>query len=386
MLQTRGIDLTREIECMKALVYILSFLMLFSCSEKSSHLANTFWSLCSEVETDFDKTVQIVEKDLESNISAISYYMNKGSNSQKIRACYIMGRIQLEEGDIAGAIITLYDATRLAPEHSGDYRFIGNIYKLLSESLGKSVKASNDYARLADLYLEFPVTDKTAVFDIDSSFIAPAVIALASHSSRLLNRAEREKHNLQYTIFFIIISILILFLWLITYLRYRQRIIIKEREESEEMLEAASRQIEQLKNNVYSLQDDYIRSHKPQIELLENLLLSYKKSGDAETFRKKASRILNTSSEDFESQMELESKINKRMDFIMKKLRQDFQCFSEDDFRFISFSLLGFDASTVALLTGMQSKGAVYTRKSRIKKTIFALDSEHRNTYFRFIK
>ena len=239
---------------------------------------------------------------------------------------------------------------------------------------------------MADLYMGYPVTDKSTVFEIDSSFSAPAAMALVSHSSRLLNYAEREKHNLQYAIFFIIICILILFLWLVSYHRYKRRIIVKEREESEEMLEAASRQIKQLKSDVYSLQDDFIHAHKPQIELLEDLLLSYKKSGDAETFRKKASRILNTSSEDFDSQMELESKINKSMDFVMKKLRQDFNCFSEDDFRFISFSLIGFDASTIALLTGMQSKGAVYTRKSRIKKTVFALDSEHRNTYNRFLK
>ena len=69
---------------------------------------------------------------------------------------------------------------------------------------------------------------------------------------------------------------------------------------------------------------------------------------------------------------------------IMKKLRTDFPEFSEVQFRFLTYIIAGFDASSLAFLLNT-SKNNVWVRKSRLKDRIFNSSSTNKDLYGTFI-
>ena len=84
---------------------------------------------------------------------------------------------------------------------------------------------------------------------------------------------------------------------------------------------------------------------------------------------------------DKRGQRQFEAMINRDLDDVMARFREDFPSYQEDTFRFMSYVFAGFDAATIRLLMDMASDAAVHTKKSGIKKAILASDSPHRDQY-----
>ncbi|MBO5193421.1 MAG: hypothetical protein J6B62_00850 [Bacteroidales bacterium] len=64
----------------------------------------------------------------------------------------------------------------------------------------------------------------------------------------------------------------------------------------------------------------------------------------------------------------------------MSKLRHDFPSFKEDDYRLLSYMIVGFEAKTIATLMDI-TPGSVYTRKSRLKDKILSTSTENAELY-----
>ena len=66
---------------------------------------------------------------------------------------------------------------------------------------------------------------------------------------------------------------------------------------------------------------------------------------------------------------------------ILRHFRDEFPKYSEEDYRFISYVFVGFDATTLYIIFNMPSVAAVYMKKSRIKKTISDSNAKYRRNY-----
>ena len=69
----------------------------------------------------------------------------------------------------------------------------------------------------------------------------------------------------------------------------------------------------------------------------------------------------------------------------MKHFREEFPKYTDEDYRFISYVFVGFDATTLCIIFNMPSVAAVYMKKSRIKKTIMDSDANFRQRYLEMI-
>lgn len=68
----------------------------------------------------------------------------------------------------------------------------------------------------------------------------------------------------------------------------------------------------------------------------------------------------------------------------MKHFRDDFPSLDADDYRFICYIVVGFDATMISVILRMPSQAAVYAKKSRMKKQISSLSSPYREQYLEF--
>ena len=90
-------------------------------------------------------------------------------------------------------------------------------------------------------------------------------------------------------------------------------------------------------------------------------------------------------SSDKSGQRRFERMIDRSLDNNMKHFREDFTKYSEEDFRFISYTFVGFDATTVCIIFNMPSVAAVYMKKLRIKKTIQESTSYRKDKYLEML-
>ena len=73
------------------------------------------------------------------------------------------------------------------------------------------------------------------------------------------------------------------------------------------------------------------------------------------------------------------------MDNIIDKLRLDLPGHKEQDFQFLMYIIVGFDATTISNLTGY-TVGTVYTKKARLKGEISNLNSQYRDFYLDYLE
>ena len=79
--------------------------------------------------------------------------------------------------------------------------------------------------------------------------------------------------------------------------------------------------------------------------------------------------------------LRFEKMIDKSLNNIMKHFRDDFPNYNENDYRFVSYVIVGFDATTLSVIFDMPSQASVYMRKSRIKKQIINSGSDYKQSY-----
>ncbi len=200
----------------------------------------------------------------------------------------------------------------------------------------------------------------------------------------------------------------------ITSLRNRIEIIRKELESSQNELETSR---DKLDNSLKALEEAY-SNEKMQKEKFEkrydefkkeihellyarfelvSLLLAQKYDLDqnpntVETPEKLSSQIskcIQTELEKFVNNpnlaKELEAIINRKLDNLILKLRDDFPDFNENYINLYIFSLLKFNSAAISILQN-SSINTIYSRKSKLKKRIMKKDCANKDLYLRFIE
>jgi tetratricopeptide repeat protein len=206
-----------------------------------------------------------------------------------------------------------------------------------------------------------------------------------------------EKENQRIIkIIFILISILVvitLFI-IIRYIKKRHQQMEEEmaslqyeascrNKELEQMIICSNEELDRKEAMIAELRQSYIQKYKLQFKRLEDLGAEYwqaERSRDKNRIYGKVKEIISEIETTSNKNSEFEKRINLGLDDVMSKLRHDFPSFKEDDYRLLSYMIVGFEAKTIATLMDI-TPGSVYTRKSRLKDKILSASTENTELY-----
>lgn len=320
-----------------------------------------------------------------------------------------------------------WGAYAYALDKIGEVNLSEQIFSQLDDQTNDSaVKAVYDYWKqlslfekdnfrgaYSHLYSIMPYQDSIYRNKLQSS----ALKAQRDYLSYKNKNTEIEKRHK--SIALLLIIVLLLLIAILLYYTFKKRLVqaIKEKESLYEISETVQRQLilvtnehneteQYLKSMLDSkvLEIDDLRSHINEKDMKLQALRSeyahmykaqFKGLGDlCETFIRanehrdshrivynKVKDMLKEINGDRSGHNRFEKMIDKTLNNIMKHFREDFPNFSENDYRFISYIIVGFDATTLAVIFDMPSQAAVYMKKSRIKKQIVNSESNYKIFY-----
>lgn len=134
-----------------------------------------------------------------------------------------------------------------------------------------------------------------------------------------------------------------------------------------------------------ALRSEYAHMYKAQFKGLGDLCETFIRANEHRDSHRivydKVKDMLKEINGDRSGYNRFEKMIDKTLNNIMKHFREDFPNFSENDYRFISYIIVGFDATTLSVIFDMPSQAAVYMKKSRIKKQIVNSESNYKPFY-----
>ena len=206
------------------------------------------------------------------------------------------------------------------------------------------------------------------------------------------DKTQKEKYlsGLVLTMVILLLTIAILVLYLV----YKRKMttIIKEKELLYELSENINRQLDSLRTancvneeKLKHLRQEYIKTYKSQFHTLGELCETYVKSNEYNDSHKmvynRVKSMVKHISGDDSNHYNFEHMINSSLDNIMIHFREDFPSYSEFDYRFVSYTIVGFDATTMCVILGFPSKDAVYMKKMRIKRKIQKSASPYKELY-----
>ena len=255
----------------------------------------------------------------------------------------------------------------------------------------KIAKYRSDYALALELYTE--------TFDDQTK----QVRELLNHSvDRTLSdyyatrtSAARDRARIQQLSWAIVFLLLVFAGGIATFVFFRLR--NRERKEMERLMQLSeeSRLLLQsenigLESRILALQHQYSQMFKEQFAIIGELGKTYfrtKQTRDTvrkeEIFRK-VEEVISGISENDERHAAFEMMINQYLDDIIAHLKTDLGPMNRQDERFLCYTVVGFDAGTIASILGL-SRSNVYTKKSRLKDRIYHLDSPYSAQYKQII-
>ena len=138
-----------------------------------------------------------------------------------------------------------------------------------------------------------------------------------------------------------------------------------------------------------ALRSEYARMYKSQFKYLGNLCEAFfvaNERTDSQRFiYNKVKSMIRDINGDKAGQKRFEKKIDSTLDNLMSHFRKEFPGYSEDDYRFVSYLFVGFDATTLSIVLNMPSTASVYMKKSRIKKTIQESSARYKDEYLEML-
>lgn len=201
---------------------------------------------------------------------------------------------------------------------------------------------------------------------------------------------------------FAVISLLLVLVVLAVVAAFRYR--LKKQEEERNMLadladslkvqlkQAEAEQAQEregVEQKLSSLRSEYARMYKAQFkrlgELAETVLVAGSRRDSQKFVYEKVQEMVGGISGDRSGQNQFEKAINRDLDGIMEHFRAEFPQYGEDDYRFVSYAFVGFDATTILLIMKMPSQASVYMRKSRIKKAIISSEAPHKERFLEML-
>ena len=176
--------------------------------------------------------------------------------------------------------------------------------------------------------------------------------------------------------------------------RSRRNILIQRNENLTLLYDESQRMLESIKSEnekkLSHLRSSFAKMYQSQF-LAIGKMLDYN-SNDAEAvyetakseYADKAKQILMSIKNEKGPQNAFEEMINGELDNIMTKLRNDYPSFTDYDFQFLSYVIVGFDATTRSILLD-STKNSMRVMKSKLIKRILANPTENIELYKTFI-
>ena len=153
-------------------------------------------------------------------------------------------------------------------------------------------------------------------------------------------------------------------------------------------LEVYGTQYAEQNNSIDMLRSELAQSYKKQFSTIGELCLTYLTKQDKKDVKdhiyKKVVNMIANISDDKKLHKKLEAQINAELDNILINMRADMPDLTDEDMRFISYCIVGFDATIISTILNISCSN-VYTKKSRFKSRIKELDSPRKEHYLRFI-
>lgn len=233
-------------------------------------------------------------------------------------------------------------------------------YKLLSQALDRQSEASRKVLR-------------------------QSVIKAQLDNSNAQNRILREKaltHKILLLLAFFILAAA--FVFMIQRFRVRSR---KASEERESLLETIARLGEQQPQN--RMTEKYVevyRSYLQQMGAIRDMLRDCDTEEGTMRLIQRLKTMMQNLRLDKIRQGEFEAMMNREFDDVMAHYREDFPGGKESDYLVVCYLFAGFDGATICTLTGLPSKQAVYSRKTRLLQKIRTGKSPHQEQFVRMLR
>ena len=249
-----------------------------------------------------------------------------------------------------------------------------------------AVKAQRDYWAYKNAETEIEKRHKNIVLSLIIALLALLSLLLHYLYKKTIEKAIAEKESL----------------FQISETVRRQLILVEEeRKEAEHYLRtivnSKDQEIDILRSHIDEkdkklavLRSEHAQMYKSQFKTLGDLCETFIRSKEQRDSHRmvyeKVKDMLKEINGDKAAHMRFERMINKTLNNIMKHFRDDFPNYTENDYRFISYVFVGFDATTLSIIFDMPSQASVYMKKSRIKKNIQSTTSEFKGLYLEMIE
>lgn len=241
--------------------------------------------------------------------------------------------------------------------------------------------------------LEFSVASRDSVI---SAQLRQSLLKQYGYIKSEFDTIKRENSIQRREIIFMVISgLLLVAIFFLVYRRKKEDAESKMEElsmfqqESQRMLEKANSEIKYLdsKNEfvLSSLQRQFavlFREHYSKLDELCAAYLSPSKKGNHSQVYETVKRQIEAIAQNDNAQSKFMDMVNESLDHIIDKLRLDLPNHTEQDFLFLTYVIVGFEAKTIASLMGI-STNTVYTKKARIKNELIASNSPNMDFYLK---
>lgn len=148
-------------------------------------------------------------------------------------------------------------------------------------------------------------------------------------------------------------------------------------------IDSVRRDLDAKEQELDALRRSYLTGSKSRFELIVGLTSEYMSPSHSETKDRiydKVQELVAEINGKSENNRVFEQRINSVFEDVMTKLRDDFTDFSDLDFRFLSYVIVGFDAKTISLMTGLSTSN-IYTKKKRMTDKILSSGSPNIQIY-----
>lgn len=124
--------------------------------------------------------------------------------------------------------------------------------------------------------------------------------------------------------------------------------------------------IDEKDKKLSALRPEYTQMYKSQFKALGELCETFirsKEQRDSHRMVYEKVKDMPIEINDKASHMRFERMINKTLNNIMKHFQEDFPYYTDNDYRFISYIFVGFDATTLSIIFDIPSQASVYMKK-----------------------
>jgi len=340
---------------------ILSFLS--SCARNGD--VSAFNDIAWEFEGNPSNVVQIVEKD--GRLSCLLQIEKHGEKTRRLKAFVIHGCYLLANRDNSGALRCFTAAAQYPAREIGNLKYLGILNNELALLFaGEDMVKSNRHRRLATMYFASSRND-WFLDKIGSQSFSPAGYSEYDYFNRALYKNKLHFANRNESIA-VLSSFLILCLVLMLIIFFRNK-LKKGEEQYEEVV------------NAY---DRHKKVSATWMKLLTSILeSSHLTKDDRERFLEKLQSISNITEPSAQGRQLLEQTIDRQQRNVINRFKREFPEMTDNDYLFFCLNAAGFDAATISVLMDMPSKGAVYTRKTRLKDVIKESDIRDKELFLK---